>query len=100
MEEIFQILHECHASNEKCKEASKVGETDSLKNVKRDTEELLANARCNMGSVEYANLNKMLAICYLKVPSMSQHLSLSKLFADNFGRFARRWARNWKLYVG
>ena len=65
MEEIFQILHECHSSNEKCKEAS--NETDSLKNVKRDTEELLANARCNMGNVEYANLNKMLAICYLKM---------------------------------
>ncbi|XP_076670629.1 extra spindle pole bodies like 1, separase [Andrena cerasifolii] len=67
MEDIFQILHECYSSNEKCKETSKVGEADSLKNVKRDTEELLAKARCNMGSVEYANLNKMLAVCYLKM---------------------------------
>ncbi|XP_043252364.1 separin isoform X1 [Colletes gigas] len=65
MEEIFQILHESNLNNEE--ESEDIAESGSLQNLKRDTEELLANARCTIGSVEYASLNKMLAICYLKM---------------------------------
>ncbi|XP_015437312.1 PREDICTED: separin [Dufourea novaeangliae] len=67
MDEILQILHECHFSNDKLEELSNVTGDDSLENVKSDAERLLLNARCDVGNVEYSNLNKMLAICYLKM---------------------------------
>lgn len=79
MEEIFQILHECSLDNDNCEEVLNITENDSLQDVKRDTEKLLAKARCNIGSVEYANLNKMLAICYLKVLSILSYVLTSLL---------------------
>ncbi|XP_026674527.1 separin [Ceratina calcarata] len=63
MDEIFQILDECHLTGEPPNET----ETDSVENVQRDIENLLANMRCSIGSVEYSSLNKMLAVCYLKI---------------------------------
>lgn len=41
---------------------------DQLQKIKKKAEELLADISCNYaGSVEYASVNKMLAICNLKV---------------------------------
>ncbi|XP_076242882.1 extra spindle pole bodies like 1, separase isoform X2 [Calliopsis andreniformis] len=67
MEEIFEILKRCRLRNENYEEKSSVSKDDSLRDVQMDVEKFLASARCSVGSVEYANLNKMLAICYLKM---------------------------------
>lgn len=70
MEEILRILHECHLNNDESKEISNINKTSSTENVEKDIEKLLADIRCNIGSIEYANLNKILAVCYLKVLSV------------------------------
>lgn len=67
MDEIFQILHECHLNDDKCEKTSDIKETNFIEDVKRNIEKLFAEVQCNIGSVEYANLNKMLALCHLKV---------------------------------
>ncbi|KOC62271.1 Separin [Habropoda laboriosa] len=67
IEEIFQIFHECHSNNGKREETLDKVETNSIENVKSDIETLLSDIRCNIGSVEYANLHKMLAFSYLKI---------------------------------
>lgn len=66
-DKIMQILHECHPNKNDFETKSRSSD-ESLEKIKNDTEELLADTRCNyVGSVEYASLNKMLAICNLKV---------------------------------
>ncbi|XP_003487939.2 separin [Bombus impatiens] len=67
MDEIFQILHECHLNDDKCEKTSDIKETNFIEDVKRNIEKLFAEVQCNIGSVEYANLNKMLALCHLKI---------------------------------
>ncbi|XP_053997454.1 separin [Hylaeus anthracinus] len=62
MEEIFQMFYKYSLNDEEVLDIE-----NSLQNVNEDVEKLLVNAKCNIGSVEYANLNKMLAICYLKM---------------------------------
>ncbi|CAL7940926.1 unnamed protein product [Xylocopa violacea] len=69
MDEICQILRECHFSNYEHEKTTDMVEINCVEKVKNDIEMLLASIRCNIGSVEYANLNKMLAICYLKIGS-------------------------------
>lgn len=66
MDEIFEILDNCHLNNDKCEETNMI-EINCIQNLKKEINKLFANIRCNLGSVEYTNLNKMLANCYLKV---------------------------------
>ncbi|XP_031835603.1 extra spindle pole bodies like 1, separase isoform X2 [Nomia melanderi] len=68
MEEIFQVLQKYHSDiDDNRNETLNVTKNESPKNLKNNIERFLAEARCNIGSVEYANLNKMLATCYLKI---------------------------------
>ncbi|CAK9799037.1 Espl1 [Anthophora quadrimaculata] len=67
MDEIFQILHKYHSNNDEREETVNKVDTTSIENVKRNIETLLASVRCNIGSIEYANLNKMLAVSYLEI---------------------------------
>ncbi|XP_078045945.1 extra spindle pole bodies like 1, separase [Augochlora pura] len=67
MEEIFEILRDCRLGTGRNEEASKINENESLENMKSNIEKLLSNAVCCMGTVEYSNLNKMLAIFNLKI---------------------------------
>lgn len=68
MDEIFEILDNCHLNNDKCEETTtNMIEINCIQNLKKEINKLFANIRCNLGSVEYTNLNKMLANCYLKV---------------------------------
>ncbi|XP_026299547.1 separin isoform X2 [Apis mellifera] len=67
MDEIFEILDNCHLNNDKCEKTStNIIEINCIQNLKKEIDKLFANIRCNLGSVEYTNLNKMLANCYLK----------------------------------
>lgn len=77
-DKIIRILHECHPNKNnfkdkvknpsKSKELRKTIEKEKLEKIKSNAEKLLADAQCNyVGSVEYASLNKMLAICNLEV---------------------------------
>lgn len=77
-EKIMRILHECHPNKDdfkdrtkdssKSKESRKKIEKEEFEKIKSNAEKLLTDARCNyVGSVEYASLNKMLAICNLEV---------------------------------
>lgn len=77
-DKIMRILHECHPNKNdfkdkvknpsESKESRKKIETEKFEKIKSNAEKLLADAQCNyVGSVEYANLNKMLAICNLEV---------------------------------
>lgn len=68
----LQILKECHLDNEENEGASNASQ-NSLESLVGDVKKFLAEARCNMGTVEYANLNKMMAICYLKVLPKFSH---------------------------
>lgn len=71
MDEIFEILDNCYLNNDKCEETStNMIEINCIQNLKKEIDKLFANIRCNLGSVEYTNLNKMLANCYLKVSLM------------------------------
>nr|XP_034193112.1 separin [Osmia lignaria] len=67
IEEICQILYECNLYDKSYEEGFGLIENNSIDDVKKDIEKLFANVQCNIGSVEYANLNKMLAVCYLKI---------------------------------
>ncbi|KAK9297376.1 hypothetical protein QLX08_008938 [Tetragonisca angustula] len=66
MDEIFQILRECDLYD-KSGETSDTAESNFARSTKRNIEMLFAQIQSNIGSVEYANLNKMLALCYLKI---------------------------------
>ncbi|KAK1124856.1 hypothetical protein K0M31_006209 [Melipona bicolor] len=66
MDEIFQILHECDLYD-KSGETSDTAESNFARSTKRNIKMLFAQIQSNIGSVEYANLNKMLALCYLKI---------------------------------
>ncbi|OAD54830.1 Separin [Eufriesea mexicana] len=66
MDEIFKILHKCHLNN-KCEITLNEIETSFIEDVRKDIEKLFMNIRSNIGSIEYTNLNKMLAVCYLKI---------------------------------
>lgn len=76
-DKIMGILHECHPKDDfkdKTKSLSVARksrrkiENEKLKEIKSSVEKLFTDARCNyVGSVEYASLNKMLAICNLEV---------------------------------
>lgn len=66
MDEIFQILRKCDLYD-KSSETSDTAESNFARSTKRNIEMLFAQIQSNIGSVEYANLNKMLALCYLKV---------------------------------
>lgn len=71
MDEIFEILDNCYLNNDKCEETStNMIEINCIQNLKKEIDKLFANIQCNLGSVEYTNLNKMLANCYLKVSLM------------------------------
>ncbi|XP_076756318.1 extra spindle pole bodies like 1, separase [Xylocopa sonorina] len=69
MDEICKIIRECHLSNDEHDKTQDMVEINSTEKVRNDIKMLLASIRSNIGSVEYANLNKMLAICYLKIGS-------------------------------
>ncbi|XP_011692442.1 PREDICTED: separin isoform X3 [Wasmannia auropunctata] len=73
----MRILHECHPNKDDFKDKTKDSseskelrgkiEKGKMVKIKSNTEKLFADARCNYaGSVEYASLNKMLAICNLE----------------------------------
>lgn len=75
---IMQILHECHPNKDdfedESKDSSKIRkskkniEKEKLEEIKKSVEKLLWDTRCNyIGSVEYASLNKMLAMYNLEV---------------------------------
>ncbi|KAG5330739.1 ESPL1 protein, partial [Acromyrmex charruanus] len=74
-DKIMRILYECHpkddfkdkTKNETKKSRRKI-ENEKLEGIKSSVERLFTDARCNyVGSVEYASLNKMLAICNLEI---------------------------------
>lgn len=66
-DKIMQMLHKCHL-NEDDYEDKLQDSNESLEKIKRHAEKLLTNTPNNyIGCVEYANLNKMLATCNLKV---------------------------------
>ncbi|KYN09010.1 PREDICTED: separin [Trachymyrmex cornetzi] len=72
---IMRILHECHSKDDfkdktknEAKKSRRKIENEKLKGIKSSVERLFTDARCNyVGSVEYASLNKMLAICNLEI---------------------------------
>lgn len=83
---IMRILHECHpnkndfksktkdssVSRESKKEIEKENvkkiENKGLEKIKDNAEHFFADTQCNyIASVEYASLNKMLALCNLEV---------------------------------
>jgi len=78
IDKIIQILHKCHSNkddfkdktedSDQLKESRKKIEKEKLEKIKNNAEKLFIDVGCNyIGSVEYANLNKMLAICNLEV---------------------------------
>nr|XP_033342266.1 separin isoform X1 [Megalopta genalis] len=67
MEEIFQILRDCRLGTGGNEEAPEIIENESLENMKSNIEKFLSSAICCMGTVEYSNLNKILAILNLKL---------------------------------
>jgi len=79
VDKIMQTLHECHSkesdfqdnvklSKISRKSRKKVTEKDKLQEIKDKAEKLLMDTSYNYtGSVEYASLNKMLAICNFEV---------------------------------
>lgn len=71
---IMKILHGCHPNKDfKDNFKDKSRDINSLEKIKSEAEKLLSDTRCNyVGSVEYASLNKMLAICNLKVKQFTQ----------------------------
>jgi len=74
-DKIMRILHECHPKDDfkdktksEAKKSRRKIENEKLEGIKSSVEKLFTDARCNyVGSVEYASLNKMLAICNLEV---------------------------------
>jgi len=73
-DKIMRILRKCHPDkdneNESKMSMMKKSQTEreKLEEIKNNAEKLLADAQSNyVGSIEYANLNKMLAICNLEV---------------------------------
>lgn len=78
IEEICQILYECNLYDKSYERGYCMIENNSIEDVKKNIEKLLANIQCNIGSVEYANLNKMLAICYLKVLPICYYCTIIK----------------------
>ena len=72
MDEIFQILRECDLYD-KSGETLDTAESNFARSTKRNIEMLFAQIQSNIGSVEYANLNKMLALCYLKVIALVRY---------------------------
>ncbi|KAL6436522.1 hypothetical protein ACFW04_004774 [Cataglyphis niger] len=76
-DKIMRILRKCHPDKYNIENESKVNEMkksqkkierEKLEEIKSKAEKLLADGRCNyVGSIEYANLNKMLAICNLEI---------------------------------
>lgn len=76
-DKIMRMLRKCHPDKYNIENESKVNEMkksqkkierEKLEEIKSKAEQLLADGRCNyVGSIEYANLNKMLAICNLEV---------------------------------
>lgn len=74
-DKIMRILRKCHSDKDNIENKSKVNEmkksqkemeTEKLGEIKNNAEKLLAQNNY-VGSIEYANLNKMLAICNLEV---------------------------------
>ncbi|GAB1864710.1 separase [Camponotus japonicus] len=73
-DKIMRILRKCHPDkdneNESKMSMMKKSQTEreKLEEIKNNAEKLLADAQSNyVGSIEYANLNKMLAICNLEI---------------------------------
>lgn len=65
-DKIMQILYKCHLKDNY--ENKLQNSNESLEKIKNHAEKLLTNTSNNyVGCVEYANLNKMLASCNLKV---------------------------------
>jgi hypothetical protein len=76
VDKIMQTLHECHSKKNDFqdnakpsrKSRKKVTEKAKLQEIKDKAEKLLMDTSYNYtGSVEYASLNKMLAICNFEV---------------------------------
>ncbi|XP_024885208.1 separin [Temnothorax curvispinosus] len=77
-DKIIRILHECHPNKDdfenktkdssESKESRKKIEKEKLEKIKSDADKFFADTRCNyIASVEYASLNKMLALCNLEI---------------------------------
>lgn len=75
---IMQMLHECHLNKDdfengsenfnEVKKPKENIEKKKVEEIKNNAEKLLGGTRCNsVGSVEYASLNKILAMCNLEV---------------------------------
>lgn len=79
-DQIMRILHECHPNKDefenKIKDSNDSKESEKnirkergkLEKIKNNGEKCFTDTRCNyIASIEYASLNKMLALCNLEV---------------------------------
>ncbi|KYN05936.1 PREDICTED: separin [Cyphomyrmex costatus] len=76
-DKIMGILQECHSKDDfkdktkslsETKKSRRNNEKEKLEEIKSNVEKLFTDAQCSyVGSVEYASLNKMLAICNLEI---------------------------------
>lgn len=77
-DQIIRILHECHPNKDdfdnkikdsnQLKGSEKKMEKEELKKIKSNADKFFTDTRCNyIASIEYASLNKMLALCNLEV---------------------------------